>query len=96
MKTAPPPLAVARTEGVRLFLEDGRELVDGILVVGEVEHPDRHAAGFEPAQTGSADHERRIVTGIAERQQQILFEYAKEHGIKKEKLQRFLKELDLA
>jgi adenosylmethionine---8-amino-7-oxononanoate aminotransferase len=30
MKTAPPPLAVARTEGVRLVLEDGRELVDGI------------------------------------------------------------------
>ncbi len=30
MKTARPPLAVARTEGVRLVLEDGRELVDGI------------------------------------------------------------------
>lgn len=30
MKTAPPPLAVARTEGARLILEDGRELVDGI------------------------------------------------------------------
>jgi len=30
MKTAPPPLAVARTEGARLLLEDGRELVDGI------------------------------------------------------------------
>jgi adenosylmethionine-8-amino-7-oxononanoate aminotransferase len=30
MKTAPPPLAVARTDGVRLMLEDGRELVDGI------------------------------------------------------------------
>jgi adenosylmethionine-8-amino-7-oxononanoate aminotransferase len=30
MKTAPAPLAVARTEGVRLILEDGRELVDGI------------------------------------------------------------------
>jgi adenosylmethionine-8-amino-7-oxononanoate aminotransferase len=30
MKTAPPPLAVARTEGCRLVLEDGRELVDGI------------------------------------------------------------------
>lgn len=29
MKTAPPPLAVARTEGARLILEDGRELVDG-------------------------------------------------------------------
>src|ERR1700760_1768566 len=30
MKTARPPLAVARTEGVRLVLEDGRALVDGI------------------------------------------------------------------
>lgn len=30
MKTAPPPLPVARTEGVRLILEDGRELVDGL------------------------------------------------------------------
>ncbi|WP_309091029.1 adenosylmethionine--8-amino-7-oxononanoate transaminase [Phenylobacterium sp.] len=30
MKTAPPPLPVARTEGTRIFLEDGRTLVDGI------------------------------------------------------------------
>jgi adenosylmethionine-8-amino-7-oxononanoate aminotransferase len=30
MKTAPAPLAVARTEGCRLVLEDGRELIDGI------------------------------------------------------------------
>jgi adenosylmethionine-8-amino-7-oxononanoate aminotransferase len=30
MKTAPEPLPVARTEGVRIILEDGRELVDGI------------------------------------------------------------------
>ncbi len=30
MKTAPPPLAVARTSGARIILEDGRELVDGI------------------------------------------------------------------
>jgi len=30
MKTAPPPLAVARTEGCRIVLADGRELVDGI------------------------------------------------------------------
>ena len=30
MKTAPPPLAVARTQGARIILEDGRELVDGI------------------------------------------------------------------
>jgi len=30
MKTAAPPLAVRRTDGARLILEDGRELVDGI------------------------------------------------------------------
>jgi adenosylmethionine-8-amino-7-oxononanoate aminotransferase len=30
MKTAPPPLPVARTAGARIVLEDGRELVDGI------------------------------------------------------------------
>lgn len=30
MKTAAPPLGVSRTDGVRLTLSDGRELVDGI------------------------------------------------------------------
>jgi adenosylmethionine-8-amino-7-oxononanoate aminotransferase len=30
MKTAPAPLAVARTEGCRIILEDGRSLVDGV------------------------------------------------------------------
>src|SRR5438128_4787993 len=30
MKTADPPLAVARTHGTRLVLADGRELIDGI------------------------------------------------------------------
>jgi len=30
MKVAPPPLAVARTEGCRIVLADGRELIDGI------------------------------------------------------------------
>jgi len=30
MKTAPPPLPVARTQGARIVLEDGRELIDGI------------------------------------------------------------------
>jgi adenosylmethionine-8-amino-7-oxononanoate aminotransferase len=30
MKTAQPPLAVARTEGCRIVLADGRELIDGI------------------------------------------------------------------
>lgn len=30
MRLAPPPLPVARTEGCRIILEDGRELVDGM------------------------------------------------------------------
>ncbi|MHB1205990.1 MAG: adenosylmethionine--8-amino-7-oxononanoate transaminase [Rhodospirillaceae bacterium] len=30
MQSTPPPLAVARTEGSRIYLEDGRVLVDGI------------------------------------------------------------------
>jgi len=30
MKTAAPPLAVARTEGCRIVLADGRELIDGM------------------------------------------------------------------
>src|SRR6201997_5826711 len=30
MKTAAPPLPVARTEGCRIILADGRELIDGI------------------------------------------------------------------
>jgi adenosylmethionine---8-amino-7-oxononanoate aminotransferase len=30
MHTAPPPLVVERTDGVRLYLADGRELIDGI------------------------------------------------------------------
>jgi adenosylmethionine-8-amino-7-oxononanoate aminotransferase len=30
MKTAPAPLVVERTEGVRLFLSDGRVLIDGV------------------------------------------------------------------
>lgn len=30
MQTAPPPLVVERTDGVRLYLADGRELIDGV------------------------------------------------------------------
>jgi adenosylmethionine-8-amino-7-oxononanoate aminotransferase len=30
MKTLPPPLPVVRTQGARIFLADGRELIDGI------------------------------------------------------------------
>src|SRR6201995_4824852 len=55
MKTAVPPLAVARTQGARLILEDGRELVDGIAswwtACHGYNHPQITAAGraHEPA-----------------------------------------------
>ena len=53
MKTAPPPLAVARTEGVRLHLADGRVLIDGIAswwtAVHGYNHPRLVAAIAEQA-----------------------------------------------
>src|SRR5947208_10407040 len=30
MRTAPPPLAIARGEGIYLYTEDGRKILDGI------------------------------------------------------------------
>lgn len=53
MKTAPPPLAVERTEGVRLHLADGRVLIDGIAswwtAVHGYNHPRLVAAIAEQA-----------------------------------------------
>jgi adenosylmethionine-8-amino-7-oxononanoate aminotransferase len=43
MKTAAPPLSVARTEGVRLYLEDGRVLIDGIASWWTACHGYNHA-----------------------------------------------------
>ena len=58
MKTAPPPLAVARTEGARIILEDGRELVDGIAswwtAVHGYNHP--HIAAAVTEQLARAPH----------------------------------------
>jgi adenosylmethionine-8-amino-7-oxononanoate aminotransferase len=58
MKTAPPPLAVARTEGVRLFLADGRELSDGIAswwtACHGYNHP--HIRAAVEAQLAAAPH----------------------------------------
>jgi adenosylmethionine-8-amino-7-oxononanoate aminotransferase len=42
MKTAPPPLAVARTDGVRLYLADGRRLIDGIASWWTACHGNNH------------------------------------------------------
>lgn len=58
MKTAPAPLAVARTEGARIILEDGRELVDGIAswwtACHGYNHP--HVAQAVRAQLDRAPH----------------------------------------
>ncbi|MDX5392189.1 MAG: adenosylmethionine--8-amino-7-oxononanoate transaminase [Caulobacteraceae bacterium] len=58
MKTAPPPLAVARTEGARIVLDDGRELVDGIAswwtACHGYNHP--HIAAAVSAQLARAPH----------------------------------------
>ncbi|HEY0649742.1 adenosylmethionine--8-amino-7-oxononanoate transaminase [Phenylobacterium sp.] len=58
MKTAPPPLPVVRTEGVRLILEDGRELIDGIAswwtACHGYNHP--HIRAAVEAQLAAAPH----------------------------------------
>ena len=58
MKTAPAPLAVARTRGARIILEDGRELVDGIAswwtACHGYNHP--HIAAAVTAQLERAPH----------------------------------------
>lgn len=58
MKTAPAPLAVARTQGSRIILEDGRELVDGIAswwtACHGYNHP--HIAAAVTAQLERAPH----------------------------------------
>jgi adenosylmethionine-8-amino-7-oxononanoate aminotransferase len=42
MKTARPPLAVARTEGCRIVLHDGRELIDGMASWWTASHGYNH------------------------------------------------------
>jgi adenosylmethionine-8-amino-7-oxononanoate aminotransferase len=58
MKTAAAPLAVARTDGVRLYLEDGRALVDGIAswwtACHGYNHP--HIVGAIQAQAARMPH----------------------------------------
>jgi len=61
MKTAPQPLAVARTEGVRLILEDGRDLVDGIASWWTACHGYNHP------------HIRRAVADQLERAPHVMF-----------------------
>jgi adenosylmethionine-8-amino-7-oxononanoate aminotransferase len=55
MKTAAPPLRVARTEGCRIILADGRELIDGIAswwtACHGYNHPHIRAALIRQAET---------------------------------------------
>src|ERR1700747_1360266 len=70
MKTAPAPLAVARTEGARLILEDGRELIDGIAswwtACHGYNHPhiraavERQLAGMPHVMFGGLVHEQAL------------------------------------
>ncbi|MBP6546589.1 MAG: adenosylmethionine--8-amino-7-oxononanoate transaminase, partial [Phenylobacterium sp.] len=61
MKTAPAPLAVARTQGARIILEDGRELVDGIASWWTACHGYNHP------------HIRAAVTAQLERAPHVMF-----------------------
>ena len=58
MKGAAPPLPVARTEGARIILEDGRELVDGIASWWTACHGynDPHIRAAIEAQLGRMPH----------------------------------------
>ena len=78
MKTAPPPLAVAATEGVRLKLADGRVLIDGIsswwTACHGYNHPairaavERQLAVMPHVMFGGLTHEpaARLATRLAE------------------------------
>ena len=63
MKTASPPLAVRATQGSRIVLADGRELIDGIAswwtACHGYNHPHIRAAVEAPACGNAARHVRR-------------------------------------
>ena len=75
MKVAPPPLPVVRTEGCRIILADGRELIDGIAswwsVCHGYNHPhirravERELATMPHVMFGGLSHEPAFV--LAER-----------------------------
>ncbi len=63
MKTARPPLPVARTQGCRIVLADGRELIDGIAswwtACHGYNHPHIRAAVERQLDDDAARHVRR-------------------------------------
>jgi len=80
MQTAPPPLPVLRTEGTRIVLEDGRELIDGIAswwtAVHGYNHPhirqavERQLARMPHVMFGGLVHEPAL--SLAERLANLL------------------------
>src|SRR5690349_7583540 len=52
MKTTPPPLPVSRTQGTRIVLADGRELIDGIASWWTACHGYNH-----PRIRGAVEHQ---------------------------------------
>ena len=65
MKGAPPPLAVQRTEGVRLHLEDGRTLIDGIASWWTACHGYNHPHIVEAIQSQAAQMPHVMFGGLA-------------------------------
>ena len=65
MKTADAPLAVARTDGVRLHLEDGRVLVDGIASWWTVCHGYNHPHIVEAISAQAARMPHVMFGGLA-------------------------------
>jgi adenosylmethionine-8-amino-7-oxononanoate aminotransferase len=65
MKSAPAPLAVARTHGARLVLEDGRELIDGIASWWTACHGYNHPHIAEAVRTQLARAPHVMFGGLA-------------------------------
>src|SRR5579864_682507 len=65
MKTAAPPLAVARTEGTRIHLADGRVLVDGIASWWSACHGYNHPHIREAVQRQLATMPHVMFGGLA-------------------------------
>jgi adenosylmethionine-8-amino-7-oxononanoate aminotransferase len=65
MKVAPPPLAVVRTEGCRIVLADGRELVDGIASWWSACHGYNHPHIREAVQRQLATMPHVMFGGLA-------------------------------
>ena len=68
LKTAHAPLNVARTEGVRLFLSDGRTLVDGIASWWTACHGYNHPALIQAINQQAAEMPHVMMGGIVNSQ----------------------------